>query len=117
MGDARKERYGKQMVQAYTDQMNESNPILTAIAEGMTAEGKANDGLLSAKNDEERNKFLEEKRKWEAFKEEENAKLKACSAKWNSALREIREEYGRTMGVSGHGNSRRDTRQGTAHCS
>merc|ERR1712217_499043 len=103
-------QYGKRMVQAYTDQMNESNPILTAIAEGMTAEGKANDRILSANNEEERKKAQEEKQKWETFKEQENEKLKACSAKWNKALRGIREEYA-------HLHQRNDKRQGTAHCS
>merc|ERR1712203_1311962 len=92
--DQKKEEYGKNMVQAYTDQMNESNPILTAIAEGMTAEGKANEAVANAKDDGERSKAVAEKQKWEAFKEEQNTLLKACSAKWNQALKDIRLEYG-----------------------
>merc|ERR1712203_822343 len=93
-GDKRKVEYGKKMVQAYTDQVNESNPILTAIAEGMTAEGNANEAVANAKDDGERSKAVAEKQKWEAFKEEQNTLLKACSAKWNQALKDIRLEYG-----------------------
>merc|ERR1711920_1125465 len=74
--DQKKENYGKRMVQAYTDQMNESNPILTAIAEGMTAEGKCKDALANAKSRGERSKLLAEKEKWGAFKEEQNKLLK-----------------------------------------
>merc|ERR1712113_1175050 len=92
-GDQIKVKFGKRMVQAYTDQMNESNPILTAIAEGMTAEGKARDGLASAKDEEERKKFTAEIAKWEAFKDEQNSLLKTCSAKWNDALKQIRTEF------------------------
>merc|ERR1712228_972932 len=92
-GDQRKVEYGKKMVKAYTDQMNESNPILTAIAEGMTAEGKARDGLASAKNDEETKKFTDEIAKWETFKDEQNSLLKTCSAKWNDSLKQIRTEF------------------------
>merc|ERR1712039_1003073 len=92
-GDQKKMEMGKRMVQAYTDQMNESNPILTAIAEGMTAEGKARDGLVSAKDEEETKKFTAEIAKWEAFKDEQNALLKICSAKWNDVLKQIRTEF------------------------
>merc|ERR1712039_1018779 len=84
--DEKKIRVGKRMVQAYTDQMNESNPILTAIAEGMTAEGKARDGLARANGDEETKKFTAEIAKWEAFKDQQNSLLKDCSQKWNNTL-------------------------------
>merc|ERR1712203_881340 len=92
--DQKKTEYGKNMVQAYTDQMNESNPILTAIAEGMTAEGKANEAIAHAKDEQERSKFVAEKQKCEAFKEEQNKLLKACSFKWNQALKDIRLQFG-----------------------
>merc|ERR1740129_2566060 len=107
--DQKKMDYGKRMVQAYTDQMNESNPILTAIAEGMTAEGKANEAVANAKDDGERSNAVAEKQKWEAFKEEQNTLLKACSAKWNQALKNIRLEYG------GEAAARPLKRQGTQH--
>merc|ERR1712087_763427 len=93
-GDENKVKFGKRMVQAYTDQMNESNPILTAIAEGMTAEGKAKDAIAQAKDEAERSKFVAEKKKWETFKDEQNELLKACSAKWNQALKDIRLRFG-----------------------
>merc|ERR1712113_377527 len=92
-GDHEKTQYGKRMVQAYTDQMNESNPILTAIAEGMTAEGKCKDALASAKTEGEKIKLHNEQEKWVAFKEEQNKLLKDCSAKWNQALKDIRLDY------------------------
>merc|ERR1719382_247571 len=63
-GDQKKMDYGRRMVQAYTDQMNESNPILTAIAEGMTAEGKCKDALANAKSQADKIKFHHEQEKW-----------------------------------------------------
>merc|ERR1711979_114217 len=98
-GDENKTQYGKKMVQAYTDQMNESNPILTAIAEGMTAEGKCKDALANAKTQQEKIKLYSEQQKWVAFKEEQNKLLKDCSAKWNQALKDIRLDY---AGVEAH---------------
>merc|ERR1712113_802286 len=108
-GDENKVKFGKRMVQAYTDQMNESNPILTAIAEGMTAEGKCKDALASAKTEGEKIKLHNEQEKWVAFKEEQNKLLKDCSAKWNQALKDIRLDY------SGVEANKPPKRQGTQH--
>jgi len=68
-------------VQLFTDQMVESNPILTEISDCMTAEGKAIDkGDTSAAA---------------AFAEQKagaNAKLQACSQKYNELMKTMREQ-------------------------
>merc|ERR1712203_307428 len=107
--DQKKMDYGKRMVKAYTDQMNESNPILTAIAEGMTAEGKCKDALANAKSNAEKIKVYHEQEKWVAFKEEQNKLLKDCSAKWNQALKDIRLDYAGAEAIQ------QPKRQGSQH--
>lgn len=94
-GDTARQEYAKKMVDAFTRQLNESNPILTAISDAMTAEGryleaieravalgtsKEDMAILQAKLDEA-----------SKLKAKGNADLMECSAKYNSFMKELRE--------------------------
>jgi len=86
--------YAEQRVECFTNQLNDSNPILTEISDAMTEEGecKAEMEAASLRGDEkgarEWNKRVGIARK---RKEEGNAKLMACSARWKEVMRSIRE--------------------------
>ncbi|CAE7242014.1 unnamed protein product [Symbiodinium microadriaticum] len=71
--------YGS-MVDAFTSQLDESNPVLTAISDAMTAEGEA----LEAGNGPEAAKWAEEKARGQQ-------KLQEISKKYKEHMRSLRE--------------------------
>merc|ERR1712032_1403239 len=73
------EKAGK-MVDAFTAQLDESNPVLTSISDAMTAEGAALE-----KGDHEGAK------RWAAEKAKGNEELQRISSKYNGIMRAIRE--------------------------
>lgn len=94
-GDTEREAYAQQMVDYFTEQLTESNPILTDISEAMTEEGHCQDKMVAciAK------KQLEEAEKWKTKmlmaaeeKREGNARLMECSARYNSLMKSLRED-------------------------
>jgi len=94
-GDMERQAYAQQMVDYFTEQLTESNPILTDISEAMTDEGQCQDKMISCIA----NKEIEEAEKWKAKvlmaaekKREGNARLMECSARYNSLMKSIREE-------------------------
>jgi len=80
-GDKKMQDYARKMVDAFTDQLSESNPVLTAISDAMTAEGDARD-----RGDKE------EMWKWAAKKLEGNEELKALSNRYNELMKSLRVE-------------------------
>jgi hypothetical protein len=93
-GDEERQMYATKMVDYFTDQLNESNPILTAISEAMTEEGNCKEEMVSCIAKEE----LKEADTWKAKmtaaadrKQEGNQKLMECSARYNSLMKTIRE--------------------------
>mmetsp|Transcript_20634 Transcript_20634/g.47668 ORF Transcript_20634/g.47668 Transcript_20634/m.47668 type:complete len:263 (-) Transcript_20634:40-828(-) len=88
LGDERAQTYAQQMVDCYTAQLDESNPILTEISDAMTKEGICQQELLST----------EDKGYWQtrlaeagAKKSQGNRKLMECSAKYKGLMKTIRE--------------------------
>ena len=80
-GDQVALRRAHRTVEALTAQMDDSNPILTQIAEAMTAEGNALEKGDAA-----------EAARWTAEKAKGQQKLQDVSAKYKDELKRIRED-------------------------
>jgi nucleoid-associated protein YejK len=94
IGDFARQKYAQTMVDYFTDQMNESNPILTQISEAMTEEGRCLEKLAELATD----KHLEEVAVWQARllaaterKNAGNVRLMECSSRYNNMMRSLRE--------------------------
>ena len=94
VGDSTRQKYAQTMVDYFTDQMNESNPILTQISEAMTEEGKCVDKLAEV----ETSKSVEEIALWQAKlsaaterKNAGNARLMECSSLYYGMMKQLRE--------------------------
>jgi len=75
-----------------TDQMHESNPILTQISDAMTREGELRDeaaALIAA--GQSGAALLAEANTFEQIKANGNALLKTCSAKYSALMKALRE--------------------------
>ena len=99
VGDNGREAYAQAMVDCFASQLNESNPILTAISDAMTEEGRCQDMLLSLK---EKGGAVEKellKRKDEASrkKSEGNARLMECSSRYNEKMKAIRQARAKSI--------------------
>jgi len=79
-GDSKTADLHNKMVDAFTAQLDESNPILTGISDAMTAEGAA----LDRGDDEDAKKWADEKAKG-------NKLLQEVSAKYKNIMKELRE--------------------------
>ena len=93
-GKMKEYEFAKRKVQLFTDQLNESNPLLTEISEAMTKEGAARDNItLSYKEGR-----IEDAKVWEEVTEKEasakslaNYLLMECNMKYQRLMRELRE--------------------------
>jgi|EP00927_Polykrikos_kofoidii_P052986 hypothetical protein len=79
-GDAEAAAFAKRCVEVFTDQLDESNPILTKISDAMTAEGVALE-----MND------LSEADRWKAEKSRGNEELQITSTKYKELMKTMRE--------------------------
>jgi len=79
-GDGAAAAFHRKRVQLFTEQLVESNPILNAISDCMTAEGKAVDAGDRSEADA-----------WAQRKEEANLALQECSQKYNTLMKDMRE--------------------------
>jgi hypothetical protein len=93
-GDEERYTYAMKMVDYFTEQLNESNPILTEISNAMTEEGNCKDEMAACITKKE----VKEADLWKAKmiaaaarKQEGNQQLMECSARFNSLMRSIRE--------------------------
>lgn len=79
-GDAEAAAFAKRCVEVFTDQLDESNPILTKISDAMTAEGVALEMKDSAEAD-----------RWKAEKARGNEELQVTSTKYKKLMQQMRE--------------------------
>jgi nucleoid-associated protein YejK len=92
VGDRAQQEYAQTMVDYFTDQMNESNPILTEISEAMTEEGECAEKLSELGNGIN----WESKRKAAAKRKNDgNIRLMECSARYNEMMKCLRESRAR----------------------
>ncbi|GFH51726.1 hypothetical protein CTEN210_08202 [Chaetoceros tenuissimus] len=85
--------FAQKKVDLFTNQLHESNPILTAISDAMTKEGdallKLNDAV-SKSDDESAKSYREMIADAEKEKHENNEKLMALNAKYNDLMKSLR---------------------------
>lgn len=94
-GDEELAKYAQTMVDFFTEQLNESNPILTQISDAMTEEGKCKErmtAMLAANDLKAAEMWREKMDAAAALKQNGNEKLMACSGRYNSLMKSLREE-------------------------
>lgn len=94
-GDMERQSYAQQMVDYFTEQLTESNPILTQISEAMTEEGRCQAKLAACLEKMETDNAESWKEKMLAAaerKREGNARLMHTSARYNDLMKSLREE-------------------------
>ena len=86
--------FAQRKVQLFTEQLNESNPLLTEISDAMTREGIARDRIAASCEEEKK----EDADNWKLAIEKEslaktqaNEKLMACNLKYQRLMKELRE--------------------------
>ena len=87
-------------VATFTDQLNESNPILTAISDAMTEEGDALNDMEEAIRNGDEEAAQHHKERMEAAKlkkSESNEELMACSMKYNLLMKALRSTANSTV--------------------
>ncbi len=92
-GDAVAQALAEKKVCFFTQQLNESNPILTAISDAMTEEGNAMNDLEDAISRGDEEAAETHRRRMKAAQLEKNAnneKLMACSTKYNQLMKSLR---------------------------
>lgn len=92
--DSDGERYAQTMVDYFTSQLNESNPILTQIADAMTSEGRSKEQMeqaLKHGNEDAASRFEKEMNRAAQAKQAGNTMLMECSAKYNALMKDLRE--------------------------
>jgi uncharacterized membrane protein len=85
--DAAGEALATKKIEIFTHQLNEANPILTAITDGMTAQGDAKDSLLYAKTAEAKALATAAYAAAEATLKAANAALLECSTRHSEWMR------------------------------
>ena len=93
-GDEKRRSRAQRRVDCFTNQLNESNPILTEISNAMTEEGVYKDKYEAATEVGDDEAALSWKKNMEVArktKEEWNQKLMDCSARYEQLMRSIRE--------------------------
>jgi hypothetical protein len=95
MGDIARQRYAEQMVEAFTRQLNEANPILTAISDAMTDEGRILEAFEKAVSshcpDDEIAALQAKMTEASKRKQAGNEALMECSARYNAIMKSLRE--------------------------
>lgn len=93
-GDTARHMLATRQVECLTNQLNDSNPIMTEIAEAMTEEGACKEEMNSATQLGDNAAFAAWKDKMELAsqrKQAANANLKACNSRYEGLMRSIRE--------------------------
>jgi len=90
--DVKGEEIASKRVKILTAQLEESNPVLTAISDAMTAEADARALMETCTNEEERSKHAKEAEGWKAKKLKGNQLLQEISDRYKQKMREVREE-------------------------
>lgn len=95
VGDDDRRDLAQKKVDCFTDQLNESNPILTQISDAMTEEGICLEKLKAAEalGDADSVAFwAKQKAAAERMKIEGNEQLMECSHRFEYLMRELREK-------------------------
>lgn len=93
-GDEIRLKYAEMRVKCFTDQLNDSNPILTEISDAMTEEGECRLEMEAAiRHGDDDKALMWEQRMAVARQKKEigNRKLMDCSAKYSGLMKGIRE--------------------------
>ena len=102
-GDAPGYNYARRKVDLFTEQLNESNPLLTEISDAMTREGAARERIKAYREGRRGGEEEEEKKedgieRWCLVAEREllaksraNERLMQCNLKYQRLMKELRE--------------------------
>lgn len=93
-GDPKGAALAQRRVDCFTNQLNDSNPILTQISDAMTDEGNCKmqmEAAMEAGDAEATAAWKANMDKAQRLKMEGNARLMACSAYYEATMRSIRE--------------------------
>jgi hypothetical protein len=93
-GDQRLLEYAEKRVQCFTNQLEDSNPILTQISDAMTDEGKFSQKMEAAILHGDKEAALAWKKNMAAAsqkKQEGNTQLMECSAKYAGLMKAMRK--------------------------
>jgi hypothetical protein len=99
-GDMELQRYAQSMVDCFTDQLTESNPVLTKLSDAMTDEGHYKEKLEAtmARAADANGSLSKETSMWKTKmaeaaerKRQGNLSLMACSARYNQRMAAIRQ--------------------------
>lgn len=93
IGDSVAQKLAEEKVSIFTQQLNESNPILTAISDAMTEEGNALKDFEDALQRDDMEAAEIHRKRIQAAESEKttnNQKLMACSMKYNQLMKSLR---------------------------
>lgn len=95
--------FAQRKVELFTEQLNESNPLLTEISDAMTREGVARDKIAASSQEEKK----EDCERWRLEMESEalakaraNERLMECNLKYQRLMKELRESHQSSAGVT-----------------
>jgi hypothetical protein len=94
-GDIERQKYAQSMVDCFTLQLNEANPILTYISDAMTEEGEYKSQMVSCieqKNVQEASLYKSKMNEAAERKQIGNARLMECSSRYKDEMKAIREK-------------------------
>lgn len=98
-GDEIEQAYAEKRVALFTEQLNESNPILTEISDCMTAEGRIREQMTLLQDNQGKDNQMtmdslrEQMDAYANAKLAANKKLMECSSKYNILMKELRLEH------------------------
>lgn len=94
-GDEKRRLYAEKRVECFTEQLHDSNPILTQISDAMTEEGECQAEMEAAilRGDQGESELWRKRMKEASLKKEHgNEMLMKCSARYAKRMKSIREE-------------------------
>ena len=94
-GDQKTQHHAQRKVDCFTNQLNDSNPILTQISDAMTLEGYCQEqmAIALAKGDKETsNSWKVRMQEAASQKAKGNKQLMECSARYQDKMRKLRED-------------------------
>lgn len=95
-GDEKRKAFAQQKVDFFTNQLNESNPILTDISNAMTEEGDCKEkwtNYARLGDEDGAARWKERMEKASRKKAEGNVRLLSVSSKYMNLMKSLREQY------------------------
>ena len=102
-GDEVAKNFAERRITLFTDQLNESNPILTRISDAMTEEGVLREQAEEAEASGDSARAAELNReadKHMAIKDGGNGLLQTCSGKYNDLMKQLRQEHAAALAAA-----------------